>query len=45
LARLELATALRVLLERLSELRLETTQPKYLPKNVFRYLTELRVAY
>jgi cytochrome P450 len=44
LARLELAAALRGLLRRFPELELRTTAPEYHPKNVFRYLRELRVA-
>ncbi|WP_018467146.1 cytochrome P450 [Calidithermus timidus] len=45
LARVELQTALRVLLERLPELRLLPQEFKYQPKNVFRYLEGLKVAY
>ncbi len=45
LARLELQTALRVLLTRLPDLRLVTQRLEYEPKNVFRYLKELRVTY
>jgi unspecific monooxygenase len=45
LARLELQTALRVLLERLPHLRLLPQEFKYQPKNVFRYLEALKVAY
>ena len=45
LARLELQTALSVLLTRLPNLRLAEGKLKYEPKNVFRYLKELRVAY
>ena len=45
LARLELAAAIRELLTRLPGLQLVTSEPRYQPKNVFRYLTELRVAY
>jgi cytochrome P450 len=45
LARLELTTALRTLLRRLPKLQLVTTTPEYMPKNVFRYLKELRVTF
>ena len=45
LARLELQTALRVLLTRLPNLRLAERRFEYEPKNVFRYLKELRVTY
>ena len=45
LARLELQTSLRALLTRLPALRLDGEVPRYQPRNVFRYLTELRVAY
>lgn len=45
LARVELQTALRVLLERLPELRLLPQDFRYMPKNVFRYLEGLKVAY
>jgi unspecific monooxygenase len=45
LARLELNTAVATLLSHFPELRLVTTQPQYHPKNVFRYLKELRVAF
>lgn len=45
LARVELQTALRVLLERLPELRLLPQEFRYMPKNVFRYLEGLKVAY
>ena len=45
LARLELQTALRVLLTRLPNLRLAEGRLEYEPKNVFRYLKELRVTY
>ncbi|UCH24491.1 MAG: cytochrome P450 [Trueperaceae bacterium] len=45
LARLELTTAVSTLLSRFPELRLVTTRPEYHPKNVFRYLKELRVAF
>ncbi|MDF1523924.1 MAG: cytochrome P450 [Trueperaceae bacterium] len=45
LARLELGVALGGLLRRLPDLRLTGAAPRYHPKNVFRYLTELRVAY
>ena len=43
LARLELANAVRALLARLPEVRLAQEEFRYVPKNVFRYLTELRV--
>jgi cytochrome P450 len=45
LARLELTSALRTLLGRFPELRLAEQEFHYLPKNVFRYLEELRVEY
>ena len=45
LARLELQTALRVLLTRLPSLRLAEGRLEVEPKNVFRYLKELRVRY
>ncbi len=55
LARVELQAALQTLSQRLPDLRLETTQTQtnqaqtipaqYHPKNVFRYLKELRVSY
>jgi cytochrome P450 len=45
LARMELQAALRALLTRLPELRLDGDAPRYQPRNVFRYLRELRVAY
>jgi unspecific monooxygenase len=45
LARIELTAALTTLLRRFPELRLATGAPRYLPKNVFRYLEELRVAF
>ena len=45
LARLELGQAIGALLRRLPELRLVGPEPTYVPKNVFRYLTALRVAY
>ncbi|MER3444484.1 MAG: cytochrome P450 [Meiothermus sp.] len=45
LARVELQTALQVLLERLPELRLLPQDFRYMPKNVFRYLEGLKVAY
>ncbi|MBA2666822.1 MAG: cytochrome P450 [Trueperaceae bacterium] len=45
LARIEVAAAVRALLERLPDLRLLTSEPAYEPRNVFRYLRELRVAY
>lgn len=45
LARVELQTALRVLLERLPQLRLLPQEFRYMPKNVFRYLEGLKVAY
>ncbi len=43
LARLELAHAVRALLERVPTVRLAQDRFAYVPKNVFRYLTELRV--
>jgi unspecific monooxygenase len=45
LARVELQAALQTLTQRLPELRLETKKAEYHPKNVFRYLKELRVVY
>jgi cytochrome P450 len=45
LARLELAAALSTLLERFPDLRLAEKEYRYLPKNVFRYLEELRVEF
>ena len=45
LARLELQAALRVLVERLPELRLAGEPLSYQPKNVFRYLRALPVRY
>jgi cytochrome P450 len=45
LARIELAAAISALLARFPALRLATAAPTYHPKNVFRYLRELRVAY
>jgi cytochrome P450 len=45
LARLELNTAVATLLSHFPELRLVTTRPQYHPKNVFRYLKELRVSF
>lgn len=45
LARVELTTTVAALLERFPRLRLATEAPRYHPKNVFRYLTELRVAF
>ena len=45
LARLELQSALRVLLMRLPELRLMSQRLEVEPKNVFRYLKALRVSY
>lgn len=45
LARLELRTTVRALLTRLPALRLDGAAPRYQPRNVFRYLTELPVAY
>ena len=45
LARLELGAAIGALLRRFPELRLVGPEPTYAPKNVFRYLTALRVAY
>jgi cytochrome P450 len=45
LARVELQAALQTLSQRLPKLRLETSQADYQPKNVFRYLKHLRVAF
>ena len=45
LARLELTTALRILLERLPNLSLADNSVRYVPKNVFRYLEQLLVTY
>ena len=45
LARVELQAALRTLSERLPDLRLVGDTPEYYPKNVFRYLKRLEVAY
>jgi cytochrome P450 len=45
LARLELGAALSTLLERFPNLRLAGQEYRYLPKNVFRYLEELRVEF
>jgi cytochrome P450 len=45
LARLELTNAVTTLLERFPRLELVTREPHFLPKNVFRYLAELRVRY
>lgn len=45
LARVELQAALQTLSQRLPGLRLETKNAEYHPKNVFRYLKELRVSY
>jgi cytochrome P450 len=45
LARLELATAVRTLLERFPKLRLAEQEFRYLPKNVFRYLETLQVEF
>jgi cytochrome P450 len=45
LARLELGVALSALLARFPNLELRTETPSYHPKNVFRYLRELRVGY
>jgi cytochrome P450 len=45
LARLELAAALGTLLERFPGLRLAEQEYRYLPKNVFRYLEEVRVEF
>ncbi len=45
LARVELAAAIGTLLRRFPQLELITERPEYQPKNVFRYLKELRVAY
>ena len=43
LARLELGVALRALLRRFPSLALAGAPPRFQPRNVFRYLTELRV--
>jgi cytochrome P450 len=43
LARLELGVALGALLRRFPRLELRTERPVFQPRNVFRYLTELRV--
>jgi cytochrome P450 len=43
LARLELGVAVGALLRRFPGLHLATEHPRFMPKNVFRYLTELRV--
>ena len=45
LARVELAAAIGTLLRCFPQLELITERPEYQPKNVFRYLKELRVAY
>jgi cytochrome P450 len=45
LARVELQAALQTLSQRLPELQLETKVADYQPRNVFRYLKELRVAF
>jgi cytochrome P450 len=45
LARIEVAAAVRTLLRRLPALRILTQEPRYHPRNVFRYLRELRVGY
>jgi cytochrome P450 len=45
LARLELGVAIGALVRRFPELRLVDPSPAYHPRNVFRYLTQLRVAY
>jgi unspecific monooxygenase len=45
LARVELQTSLRTLIERLPDLHLLDQNPEYHPKNVFRYLKALRVGY
>lgn len=45
LARVELQTSLRTLIERLPNLHLFDQNPEYYPKNVFRYLKALRVGY
>jgi len=45
LARLELATALSTLLTRFPALRLDGPVPAYQPRNVFRYLEALPIAY
>jgi unspecific monooxygenase len=44
LARLELRHAVGALLDRFPSLRIAQDELSYVPKNVFRYLTELRVA-
>jgi len=44
LARLELVTAVNALLDRLPSLHLAQDTFRYVPKNVFRYLEELRVS-
>ena len=45
LARVELQAALRTLTTRLPNLRLTGEKPEYQPRNVFRYLKELRVTF
>ncbi len=45
LARLELASAVHALLRRFPRLELRTSTPRYLPKNVFRYLESLPVGF
>jgi len=45
LARLELGVSLGALLRRFPRLELRTERPAFQPRNVFRYLTELRVGY
>ncbi len=45
LARVELKAALQTLSQRLPNLKLETKHAEYHPKNVFRYLKELKVSY
>jgi cytochrome P450 len=45
LARVELQTSLKMLVERLPNLHLAGETPEYYPKNVFRYLKSLQVRY
>jgi len=45
LARLELGVSLGALLRRFPRLELRTASPQFQPRNVFRYLTELRVGW
>jgi unspecific monooxygenase len=45
LARVELQTSLKTLIERLPNLHLVGEVPEYYPKNVFRYLKSLQVGY